>query len=142
MSVEEAKALADNLVDGQRALSPETLKHVPALVNESADYEPFSPLDTTAAMGAQLSARLDVLNAEIAELFLKLEILCGDADFFDALQQAQAAWVTFRDAEGYAAAVEMAGGTGRMVNSLSVEISVTEDRIDVLKKMVEEQKHR
>lgn len=77
MNVDEAKALADQLVDGRSALSSETPKNFPTLVDENANYEPFSPLYTTAAMGVQLSARLEVLNAEISELFLKLEILCG-----------------------------------------------------------------
>lgn len=139
MSIEQARMLADNLVSGSSGLSDETLA---ALAESNEIGSKFSALDTTAAMGVQLNARLSVLDAELAELFLKLEILVGDEAYFEALKGAQAAWVAYREAEGTAAAVEMAGGTGRTVNALATEILVTEARIEAVKSMVKDHRNR
>lgn len=139
MTIEQARMLADNLVSGRSIHSDETL----AALTQSNEIGPkFSVLDTTAAMGVQLDARLSVLDAELAGLFLKLEILINDAVYFEALKSAQAAWVTYRQAEGIAASVEMAGGTGRTVNALATEILVTEARIETVKSMVEDHHNR
>jgi len=139
MSIEQARMLADNLVSGRSSPSDETL----AVLTQSNEISrKFSVLDTTAAMGVQLHARLSVLDAELAELFLKLEILISDVAYFEALKCAQAAWVTYREAEGTAAAVEMAGGTGRTVNALATEIIVTEARIEAVKSMLEDHQNR
>ncbi len=138
ISEEEAHLLADRLANGSAALSEQSLKQIEETLPDQQDVgHSFTVLDTTAAMGAQLDARLQVLDAEIDELMLKLEMLC-DPEFWTALQEAHEAWKTYREAEGHAAYEEMAGGTGRTVNALATSISVTEDRISYLKGFVAE----
>ncbi|MBK8373884.1 lysozyme inhibitor LprI family protein [Sphingorhabdus sp.] len=132
MSLEQAQALAERLAVGTAALSADTLQHLLPDLSQESESRPFSILETTAAMGAQLDARLKVLDAQISEVLLKIEMICDDGDYWHAIDQAQAAWVKYREAEGYAAATEMAGGTGRTVNSLAIEIAVTEERIKYL----------
>jgi hypothetical protein len=101
------------------------------VVNPDSD---FSPLDTTAALGAQLDARARTLDSEIEELMLKLGILAGDdPNYAEALEGAHAAWKVYQQAEGHAAFEEMAGGTGRHINGLSTVIEVAELRIAYLK---------
>jgi uncharacterized protein YecT (DUF1311 family) len=142
MSVDQAQSLADRLVGENSTLSTETIQKITFLEQDGGEESRFTLLDTTAAMGAQLDARLAVLDAEIAELFLKLEILVGDQEHFEALKEAHEAWTKYRMAEGSAAAIEMMGGTGATVNSLATEIMITESRIEALKQTVEDYKQR
>lgn len=131
MTIKEGNDLVDRLFTG-----PTSLDDASFLLQTN-----FTKLDTNAALGAQLDARLRTLESEMAETFLKIEILTDDEDYFDSLQAAQKAWLVFRDAEGVAAATEMAGGTGSTVNSLGAQIFHTEKRMQYLNELLESMKN-
>jgi hypothetical protein len=130
ITIGEAKVLVDSLFTG-----PTKIDDTSFLFSND-----FSKLDSNHALGVQLDARLKTLDCEISEIFLKIGILTDDKDYFASLEAAQKAWSTFRDAEGMAAAEQMAGGTGRMVNSLATEVSHTEKRIEYLNELLESMK--
>lgn len=92
-----------------------------------------SPLHTTGAIGAQLDARAQTLDHEIAELILKLTILASDPEYSTALEKAQKAWKKYQEAESRAAYEEYRHGTIRSSSSLSTSIELAELRIAYLK---------
>ena len=104
---------------GSKGISDKTMSMV---LDEPLAYSGPSRLDTTAAIGVQLDARLQTLDKQIDELLLKLEIVIEDEGYWDAIQKAHASWCAYRKLEGAAAFQEMIGGTGRTMNSLATEL--------------------
>lgn len=145
LSLDQARQLVREL-SGARGPSPETLTALsgPIVRDGQPPVERDEPwkMVTTAALKFRLDARLTVLDAQMAEQIADLLILLSDETGAGAaLEQAQAAWERYREAEQSLAHAIWDGGTGQTSAGLAVMIAVSEARLADLTRQKDQAKY-